>query len=198
MTTFSYYRNNRCEITSLSSFSSLRSITSFVISATFALGIFEMTLLPDAHAAFISSHPKHKSMPGLTTQTHQSIFTSSAAHHLPPNLQHNLLRDQQRFMPCLMASVACNDGRVQVPRDIKTSDEADGKTQTHNFTLFHRTFRPMSLASRQAAPILVLHGGPGIPSDYLFPLVDVVPYRSMVFYDQLGCGRSDAPSDPSL
>jgi|AntRauTorckE5430_2_1112549.scaffolds.fasta_scaffold01503_3 proline-specific peptidase len=51
----------------------------------------------------------------------------------------------------------------------------------------------MNLSSQQAAPILVLHGGPGIPSDYLLQLKDVVPYRSIVFYDQLGCGRSPGP-----
>mmetsp|Transcript_29296 Transcript_29296/g.33687 ORF Transcript_29296/g.33687 Transcript_29296/m.33687 type:complete len:305 (-) Transcript_29296:30-944(-) len=48
----------------------------------------------------------------------------------------------------------------------------------------------MNLSSQQAAPILVVHGGPGIPSDYLLPLREVIPYRSLVFYDQLGCGRS--------
>lgn len=55
----------------------------------------------------------------------------------------------------------------------------------------------MSLSSRQAAPIVALHGGPSIPSNYLYPLEDVVPYRSIVFYDQLGCGKSDEPKDIS-
>jgi proline iminopeptidase len=52
----------------------------------------------------------------------------------------------------------------------------------------------------KAAPIVVLHGGPSLPSDYLYPLADVIPYRSIVYYDQLGCGRSDepTPNDPSL
>jgi proline iminopeptidase len=53
----------------------------------------------------------------------------------------------------------------------------------------------MALSSRQAAPIVVLHGGPSVPSDYLFPLVEHIPYRSIVFYDQIGCGRSDEPQD---
>ena len=51
----------------------------------------------------------------------------------------------------------------------------------------------MNLSSQQSAPILVLHGGPGVPSDYLLPLCDVIPYRSIIFYDQLGCGRSPGP-----
>lgn len=37
-----------------------------------------------------------------------------------------------------------------------------------------------------------------MPSDYLYPLVEQVQDRSIIFYDQLGCGRSDAPKDLSL
>lgn len=61
----------------------------------------------------------------------------------------------------------------------------------------YRVVRPMSLSSRQAAPIVVLHGGPSVPSDYLYPLEQHVPYRSIVFYDQVGCGRSSEPTDPA-
>jgi L-proline amide hydrolase len=48
-------------------------------------------------------------------------------------------------------------------------------------------------------PLLVLHGGPGIPPDYLGPLEKLADSgRPIVFYDQLGCGNSDQPHDPSL
>jgi proline iminopeptidase len=47
-------------------------------------------------------------------------------------------------------------------------------------------------------PLLVLHGGPGMPHDYLEPLGSLSDARSVVFYDQLGCGGSDRPRDPSL
>lgn len=48
-------------------------------------------------------------------------------------------------------------------------------------------------------PLLCLHGGPGLPHDYLEPLEAVAPAgRRVVFYDQLGCGNSDHPYDPSL
>lgn len=50
--------------------------------------------------------------------------------------------------------------------------------------------------SPQGTPILCLHGGPGFPHDYLRPLAAL--NRPVVFYDQLGCGRSERPSDPSL
>jgi proline iminopeptidase len=47
-------------------------------------------------------------------------------------------------------------------------------------------------------PLLVLHGGPGIPHDYLANLERLGDERQVVFYDQLGCGRSDRPDDPAL
>ena len=56
--------------------------------------------------------------------------------------------------------------------------------------------QPTNGASRRL-PVVTLHGGPGLPSDYLLPLQDAVLHRSMLFYDQLGCGKSDAPRDES-
>lgn len=47
-------------------------------------------------------------------------------------------------------------------------------------------------------PLLLLHGGPGFPHDYLKPLEALADQRPVIFYDQLGCGRSDRPDDPSL
>jgi proline-specific peptidase len=43
--------------------------------------------------------------------------------------------------------------------------------------------------------VLLLHGGPGLTHEYLAPLADLagVGYE-VVFYDQLGCGRSERPS----
>ena len=47
-------------------------------------------------------------------------------------------------------------------------------------------------------PLLCLHGGPGMAHDYLDTLADLSDRRAVVFYDQLGCGASDRPDDPSL
>jgi len=47
-------------------------------------------------------------------------------------------------------------------------------------------------------PLIALHGGPGFPSYYLEPLNALAAQRPVVLYDQLGCGRSDRPDDPSL
>ena len=51
----------------------------------------------------------------------------------------------------------------------------------------------------QRLPIVLLHGGPGVPSDYLEPLEALAREgRDVIRYDQLGCGRSDHPDDPTL
>lgn len=48
-------------------------------------------------------------------------------------------------------------------------------------------------------PLLCLHGGPGATHDYLEPLEAMAATgRRVIFYDQLGVGNSDHPSDPSL
>ena len=53
-------------------------------------------------------------------------------------------------------------------------------------------------AERDAIPLLTLHGGPGFTTTTSilwrrWPMSDPV-----VFYDQLGAGRSDQPDDPRL
>jgi len=52
--------------------------------------------------------------------------------------------------------------------------------------------RHLPPAFTEELPLLVCHGGPGVPSDYLFPLVGLLK-RPVIFFDQLGCGRSDRP-----
>jgi proline-specific peptidase len=47
-------------------------------------------------------------------------------------------------------------------------------------------------------PLLLLHGGPGAGHDYLEPLEGLARDREVIFFDQLGCGRSDRPDDRSL
>lgn len=53
-------------------------------------------------------------------------------------------------------------------------------------------------ADKAGVPLLVLHGGPGVPHDYLESLEALADQRPVVFYDQLGCGNSDRPVDESL
>lgn len=47
-------------------------------------------------------------------------------------------------------------------------------------------------------PIFLLHGGPGVPSYYLKPLEALSENRPVIFYDQLGCGKSDRITDTAI
>ena len=48
------------------------------------------------------------------------------------------------------------------------------------------------------APLLVLHGGPGVPHDYVESMAALAASgRRVIFYDQQGCGNSDQPDDPA-
>ncbi|MBI4853846.1 MAG: proline iminopeptidase-family hydrolase [Acidobacteria bacterium] len=40
------------------------------------------------------------------------------------------------------------------------------------------------------SPLLIVHGGPGSPHNYLLPLAELAKERPIIFYDQLGCGKS--------
>lgn len=53
------------------------------------------------------------------------------------------------------------------------------------------------VGSGDAIPLLTLHGGPGFPHDYLDSLAALADERPVIFYDQLGCGKSDRPNNLS-
>lgn len=47
-------------------------------------------------------------------------------------------------------------------------------------------------------PLLVIHGGPGLPHDYLRSLGRLDTEREVIFWDQLGCGNSECPPNREL
>ena len=42
----------------------------------------------------------------------------------------------------------------------------------------------------EAVPLIIVHGGSGACHEYLLPLADLTPSMPLVFYDQIGNGRS--------
>ncbi|WP_090825821.1 proline iminopeptidase-family hydrolase [Paenibacillus sp. yr247] len=55
------------------------------------------------------------------------------------------------------------------------------------------------VGSGNKTPLVVLHGGPGNTHDPLKAVLQALAdERSVIFYDQLGSGNSDRPTDPSL
>ena len=52
-------------------------------------------------------------------------------------------------------------------------------------------------ASTERTPLLLIHGGPGVPHQYLENLAALASSdQRVIFYDQLGCGFSDQPNEP--
>ena len=47
-------------------------------------------------------------------------------------------------------------------------------------------------------PLLAVHGGPGLPHNYISSLERLADEREVIFWDQLGCGNSERPSNPAL
>ncbi len=75
------------------------------------------------------------------------------------------------------------------------AETREGYVPVTGYRLFYRSF-----GLEKGLPVVLgLHGGPGATHDYLLPLADLADrgFR-VVLFDQLGCGRSDVPTDPSL
>jgi len=73
----------------------------------------------------------------------------------------------------------------------------EGRLPFHGFTDWYKVVG--GEAEPGKCPVLVLHGGPGAAHDYLEPMGALASTgRPVIFYDQLGCGLSDRPHNPSL
>ena len=70
--------------------------------------------------------------------------------------------------------------------------QAEGYAKVPGGRIYWRRF-----GSGGKTPLLTLHGGPGGSHSYLLPLQALADERPVIFYDQLGCGRADAPEDES-
>lgn len=63
----------------------------------------------------------------------------------------------------------------------------------------YKTWYEVHGEGQSGTPLIVLHGGPGYPHNYLNNTARLCRYGfPVVLYDQLGCGLSDRPDDPSL
>src|SRR6201998_364788 len=47
-------------------------------------------------------------------------------------------------------------------------------------------------------PLIAIHGGPGLPHNYLASLERLADERGVIFWDQLGCGNSKCPPNTAL
>ena len=92
----------------------------------------------------------------------------------------------------------CRAGRP-VGRTMPTmARSTEGTVAFRGFRTWYRVEGDLA-GHAEKLPLLVLHGGPGFPHDYLEDLAVLADGgRPVIFYDQIGCGRSDHPDDPGL
>jgi len=96
------------------------------------------------------------------------------------------------FITFTMVNYTNNNGRLRETKS--TSEIREGFISVTGGDVWYRIVS----ASRKKIPLLILHGGPGVPHDYLEPLELLSDERPIIFYDQLGCGNSDRPNDRAL
>ena len=91
------------------------------------------------------------------------------------------------FSPSLMSS----EGSIGTPKPTAEGSAAFIKDDKV-FSTWYQVYGDL----HSARPLVLLHGGPGLPSDYMLPfayyLSSTIP---VVIYDQLGCGRSSHPRE---
>lgn len=76
-----------------------------------------------------------------------------------------------------------------MPENYLERDHGEGTFGIGDYELFYRRF------GHGDAVLLGLHGGPGMPHDYLVPLAQHgTGARAVYLYDQFGVGRSDTPA----
>jgi proline iminopeptidase len=88
-----------------------------------------------------------------------------------------------------LAAAACSNPR-DVSRELKPGS---GFIQVPGGRVWYNV-----VGTGHRTPLLVLHGGPGGSSYYLKPLGALGDDRPVIFYDQLGGGHSDKPTDSTL
>ncbi len=65
-------------------------------------------------------------------------------------------------------------------------------------TEFGKVFYKIFGEKTEKLPLIVVHGGPGALHNYLLPISELSSDRQVIFYDQLGCGKSDEVTDKSI
>lgn len=71
--------------------------------------------------------------------------------------------------------------------------EAEGYAPAPGGRIYWRRF-----GSGDKTPLLTLHGGPGAAHNYLLSMKALADERPVIFYDQLGTGKADAPADEKI
>lgn len=101
----------------------------------------------------------------------------------------NLRRTTALLLSILLFTMGCKR-----TKEDKLPEIMEGYVAVEGGKIWYR----ISGADKEGIPLLVVHGGPGAPHYYLSSLEDLADARPVILYDQLGCGKSERPSDTLL
>lgn len=82
--------------------------------------------------------------------------------------------------------------------DIIITENSDDLQEGYIIVTGGKIWYKIAGKNQTGMPLLIIHGGPGVSHDYLEPLEALADERPVIFYDQLGCGKSDGPADKNL
>ena len=86
----------------------------------------------------------------------------------------------------LVADGTSRSHAIPAPESTGTVDVAGGRIW----------YRSNGDRHKDKTAVIAVHGGPGVPHDYLLPLTALSWERRVILYDQLDVGKSDKPGDP--
>ena len=96
------------------------------------------------------------------------------------------MKVESSIVSCLVLSILIS---CQSPKEFSPGE---GYLQLKDGRVWYRI-----VGEGAKTPLLLLHGGPGATSYYLNPMAELGSDRPVIFWDQLGCGRSPAEIDTS-
>jgi proline iminopeptidase len=110
---------------------------------------------------------------------------------------------QLLFIAAIISAIACNQNKPteEIISTIATPDATEVKTGGNKMIQVDGKYSVWTKkVGNGKIKMLLLHGGPGFTHDYMECMEDLLPKEGIEFYyyDQLGAGNSDMPTDTSL
>src|SRR6476660_7425475 len=130
----------------------------------------------------------------------QLIVTATMERPISPLFQRPAMTsDVVRWASRLAQNLSVHNGPCRCCSGRRVMAVTEGTVPFRGFRTWYQVVGELP-APDGMLPLLVVSGGPGCAHDYLQDLASLADEsgRPVVFYDQLGCGRSDQPDDPAL
>jgi proline iminopeptidase len=106
------------------------------------------------------------------------------------------------FVLAAYCLLSCNESASSTATTGNTTDtiSAEIKTGGNRLVQVDGKYNVWIKKVGEGMKVLLLHGGPGAPHDYMECYESFLPKEGIeiYYYDQLGCGNSDFPADTSL